>query len=1048
MKTKKLYLVPYAHLDSQWRWTFATTITHYLKDTLHENFKLFEKYPGYCFNFTGALRYKMIREYYPEEYEILKDYIKKEKWKIAGSCLDETDALVPSPESLIRNILYGNIFNKKEFNTESYDYMLPDCFGFPASFPSVIHHCGLKGFSTQKLTWHSAEGIPFSIGMWKGPDGNRLPAAFNPGSYISKLIVRPGTNKKWLKRINDNGQKYDVWKEYRYYGTGDIGGAPMELSVKNAEKSLNAKESIICQDSADKFFRDLSSDEIERLPEYSGDLLLIEHSTGSLTSQAIMKRWNRKNEFLADAAERASVTAAVTGGFKYPYQNLTQAWERVIGSQMHDILPGTCTPDAYTWSNNDEVLALNLFSSVLTHAAETMAENLDTETEGFPLIIFNPLSFKREDLVEAEIPLTGKEVISVYSPDGTMVPAQIISRENDTAHIIFSAETLPLSWTVYDIRKEENRNTHDTEVTARETTDGFILENHTYRVKINRDGFIFSIHDKNQDIEILEGTIHYELQKEKPKYFPAWNMDWKDRKKKPLLLTGTLESITITEQGPVRAAIEITREFNKSLFIQKISLSTGSSGNRINFTEHINWNLKGFSLKTAFPLKSSNPQATYNWQVGKVERNNNHKKKYEVPSQMWFDLTDTSGEHGVSILEDSKYGSDKPDDNTVRLTLLYTPARSWNSLAFHDQTTQDWGNHTIRYSLYSHRGDWREGKSDLQALRFNQPLYPFISEPSPGPLGNNYSFLSLSTDNAVVSALKFAEDKSGAIILRMIELTGEKQKNTHINLPGKITNAIEVNGQEIKTGEIKSTDNRIETELHPFQIRSVAFTTPSAQLPAAPDTVLPLDIPLDTKIFTLNGENRDLAFSYPGELIPERIESGNIFFHVNTNNDCNALLCRGNSLPLPEKFFNRLSMLVSSEEDTWAEFTFPGSDKKPVILFIPSCTGFIGQYDTREWKRKSRWEKRDYLWRIPCTGITPGFVKREEVAFFTTHIHSYGRDLPYQFGYMYRIDLDIPEGADMITLCDNRRVKIFSITLSSKKTSAKNCRHLIDTFDY
>ncbi len=1048
MKNKKLYLVPYAHLDTQWRWTFATTITHYLKNTLDKNFELFEKYPGYCFNFTGALRYQMIKEYYPEEYEKLKKYIKEGKWKIAGSCLYETDALVPSPESLIRNILYGNLFNKKEFNTESYDYMLPDCFGFPASFPSVLHHCGLKGFSTQKLTWHSAEGIPFSIGMWKGPDGTRIPAAFNPGNYISKLLVRPGTNKKWLKRINDNGQKYDVWKEYRYYGTGDIGGAPMELSVKNAEKSLNTRESIICQDSADKFFKDLSSGEIERLPEYSGDLLLIEHSTGSLTSQAIMKRWNRKNELLADAAERASVAAAVTGGLPYPYQNLARAWERVIGSQMHDILPGTCTPDAYTWSNNDEVLALNIFSSVLTHAAEAMAENLDTMTKGTPLIIFNPLSFKREDLAEADIPLMDKEVISVYSPDGLSVPAQIISRDNKKAHIIFPAETRPLSWSVYDIRKEENPHTPATCPQAVETADGFILENHTYYIKINREGFIYSIHDKNQDLEILAGTIHYELQKEKPRFFPAWNMDWKDRKKKPLRLTGTLESITITEQGPVRAAIEIRRKLKNSYFIQKISLSTGSSGSRIEFIEHITWNLKGFSLKTAFPLRSSNPMATYNWQVGKVERNNNHKKKYEVPSHMWFDLTDTSGKHGISILEDSKYGSDKPDDNTVRLTLLYTPARSWNSIAFHDQTTQDWGNHTIRYALYSHRGDWREGKSDFQGLRFNQPLYPFISEPSPGPLGKNYSFLSLSTNNAVVSALKFSEDKSNAIILRMIELTGGKQKKTLINLPGNTTDAWEVNGQETKTGPIKSEKNSIETELHPFQIRSLAFTVPLAQLPAVPDRVLVLDLPLNTKLFSRNGENRDLAFSFPEELVPEKISSGSIFFKIDKKNDCNALLCRGDRLPLPQKSFNRLSMLISSEEDTWNEFTFTGIEMKSKSVFIPSSTGFIGQYDTRQWKRKSRWEKRDYIWKIPCTGSTPGFMRREEVAFFTTHIHAYGQDLPYQFGYMYRIDFDIPEGADMLTLCDNQKVKIISITLSRKEAPIKNCRHRIDTFDY
>src|SRR5258708_34693631 len=74
--------------------------------------------------------------------------------------------------------------------------MLPDCFGFPASLPSILAHMGLKGFSTQKLTWGSAArvggpgspentpvGIPFNVGFWEGPDGRGVIAAFNPGSY-------------------------------------------------------------------------------------------------------------------------------------------------------------------------------------------------------------------------------------------------------------------------------------------------------------------------------------------------------------------------------------------------------------------------------------------------------------------------------------------------------------------------------------------------------------------------------------------------------------------------------------------------------------------------------------------------------------------------------------------------------------------------------------------------------------------------------------------------------------------------------------------------
>ena len=71
-KDKILYLVGYSHLDTQWRWDYQTTIDQYIKSTLNDNFALLEKYPEYKFNFTGAARYAMMKEYYPDKYEKIK----------------------------------------------------------------------------------------------------------------------------------------------------------------------------------------------------------------------------------------------------------------------------------------------------------------------------------------------------------------------------------------------------------------------------------------------------------------------------------------------------------------------------------------------------------------------------------------------------------------------------------------------------------------------------------------------------------------------------------------------------------------------------------------------------------------------------------------------------------------------------------------------------------------------------------------------------------------------------------------------------------------
>src|SRR4051794_15897703 len=75
-----LYLVGYAHLDTQWRWEYPATISEYLPATLHDNFALFEKYPHYIFNFSGANRYRLMKEYYPADFERMKGYVRAGRW--------------------------------------------------------------------------------------------------------------------------------------------------------------------------------------------------------------------------------------------------------------------------------------------------------------------------------------------------------------------------------------------------------------------------------------------------------------------------------------------------------------------------------------------------------------------------------------------------------------------------------------------------------------------------------------------------------------------------------------------------------------------------------------------------------------------------------------------------------------------------------------------------------------------------------------------------------------------------------------------------------
>ena len=120
-KSGKAYVVSNAHLDTQWLWTVRTSIIDYIPRTIYQTLALIHDYPDYIFNFEGAVKYNWMKEYYPLDYEKVKEAIKNGRWHVSGSSWDANDVNVPSPESSFRNILLGQEFYKKEFGLKSTD---------------------------------------------------------------------------------------------------------------------------------------------------------------------------------------------------------------------------------------------------------------------------------------------------------------------------------------------------------------------------------------------------------------------------------------------------------------------------------------------------------------------------------------------------------------------------------------------------------------------------------------------------------------------------------------------------------------------------------------------------------------------------------------------------------------------------------------------------------------------------------------------------------------------------------------------------------------
>ena len=1027
-REKTLYVMGYSHLDTQYRWTYKDTIGVCLPDTVRANAALLDKYPDYVFNFSGANRYRMLKEYFPADYARVKEYVAKGRWFPCGSSMEESDVNVPSAESLVRQVLYGNHYFRSEFGKTSQEFMLPDCFGFPASLPSILAHCGVRGFSTQKLSWHSANGIPFNVGFWEGPDGRGVIAALNCDSYGGGIKGDLSHDADWLKRLEENAKRSDLYVDYHYYGTGDRGGAPKEDSVKNLEASVKGGGPVkVVSAPADEFFKAVAPQQ-RHLPRYQGDLLLIEHSAGSISSQAYMKRWNRKSELLADAAERASVAAHWLGALPYPRQKLNEAWTLVMGGQFHDILPGTSQPRAYEYSWNDEILAQNLFAQVATAGAGAVARALDTRAQGAALVVYNPLAKEREDVVEASVAFPSQpapQAVKVVGPDGKEAPAQILGlgADQNKLKILFLARVPASGFAVYDVRPAaaEARDSA-LKASARQ------IENARYRVTLNDAGDVASIFDKTAGKELLAAPARLVFTPEKPSKYPAWNMDWADRQKPALGFVDGPATVKVIENGPVRVALEVTRQARGSRFVQRVRLSSGDAGARVEFANVIDWKSTGCALRAAFPLTVANPLATYNWEVGTIQRANNNETKYEVPAHQWFDLTNADNAYGVTMLTDCKYGSDKPSDNEVRLTLIYTPGVGERRSL--DQATQDWGRHEILYGLTGHPGDWRG--SQWQALRLNQPMLAFAAPAHEGPLGKSFSLASVDRPNVIVKAVKMHEDRN-EMVVRLIETEGRETRDVTLNLPGPVVSAYEVNGQERPMGGVQLKDGKLVADLGAYGVRAFALTLGKAPAAVAPPQAQPLALPYNVRVASRDGEPCASGFdgkgaALPAEMLPAELSAEGVAFKLApaASGKPNAVACGGQVLPVPAGFTRLHLLAASSLGDVKATFKVGG---RPVALTIQQWGGYVGQWDNRLWNGPT--PETAYEWWSDLKGLKPGFIKPAPVAWFTSHHHdAKGANAIYDYAYLFQYALDLPEGTREVTLPADTRVKILAASLS------------------
>ncbi|WP_373539967.1 alpha-mannosidase [Chamaesiphon sp.] len=867
-----IQLLGHAHLDMAWLWEVAET-WEVAERTFRSSLSLQQLFPDLTFCHSTPALYEWMELHQPDVFTGICQQVQAGKWEIVGGMWIEPDLNLISGESIARQIIYGQAYNRSRFGAHTRVAWLPDTFGFCWQLPQLLKQGGIDYFVTQKFLWNDTNQFPYQLFWWESPDGSRVFSLMSSpiGEGIDPLKMIDYACA-WQTSTGINESLY-------LFGVGDHGGGPTRDMLEIADRwSKSDVFPALEFTTAVKYLDKLTSRADSQLLPVWRDELYLEFHRGCFTTHADQKRSNRQCEDLLYQAELWSSIACIVTEQDYPADlklQIETAWKQTLFNQFHDIIPGTAIEPVYVTANeaweNVERVTTQVISNALGEICDRILLPPPPVAGAIAIVIFNALNWERTELVRYPLNPSDPRLLSevgdlaawqVFDADGNLLPSQ-----SSAEQILFLATNSPsigyrLFWlaltpllggagggftisaapqTDGNISYGEDLLPHPSPplikgrepekpprgvggVTPSEpppvstetlASSDLIFKNQFVEVAINPEtGDIASIYDRVNRRHILAatGANHLEAFQDGEQYWDAWNIDPKYAQK--LLAPSQLKSIRWLENGAIRQCVRVVRALAGCEFTQDYILDAHSP--IVQIKTSVDWQAEHILIKANFPLNLTADRSTAETACGAIDRPTTpqtpaEKAKWELPMHRWVDLTDNSCEYGVSILNDSKYGFDAGADY-LRLTLFRSS--KW------PDPTADRGYHEFTYAIYPHSGTWQTAQTVRKGLELNSPLQVFqLNKIAIGneQLRSSNSFLDLQAQNLILMAFKPSEVLDRSWVLRCYEAHGVEGE---IELSGDLDLGIDRVVNILEEPQSEPLDDTIK----PWQIRSFGIS--------------------------------------------------------------------------------------------------------------------------------------------------------------------------------------------------------------------------------
>ncbi|MBN1987341.1 MAG: alpha-mannosidase [Prolixibacteraceae bacterium] len=761
----RFHMIGHAHIDPVWLWPWSEGMS-VVHSTFQSALDRMNETPDFAFVASSAQFYHWVEENDPEMLAQIKKRVEEGRWNIVGGWWVEPDVNIPGGEAMVRQGLYGQKTFERLFGRKAKIAFNPDSFGHAGTLPQILNLQGMKHYVFMRPGPHEKE-IPASLFWWKSPDGSkvltyRIPISYNETQPVNRRV----------EQIMDRFQNEPMKSFMAYYGAGDHGGGATKENIQSIEelKTEQGAPQVIFS-TMDRYFDEIEKQNLD-LPTVTEDLQ--HHAQGCYTAEIDIKKGNRHSEADLITAEKLSALGSLAWGAKYPKNEFTLAWQRVLFLQFHDSLAGTSLPEHSVTAKEGYGFALDTAHQATYKTIQKLEWQIASEDPGSEyLVIFNPHAWEVKKAVEYDFNWNDRHTSSrVEDENGNPLAHQWAAGTTETGSRkkLITEVALP----AFGYRQIRLLDAESPAIKNGVTATSDTLENEFYKISFSENGEI-GILDKQTGNEVFAGgkTGCKAVVINDPS--DTWSHDVKAFSDE-IGAFGNAK-IKLILEGPVKGTIRVVSNYGNSTLTTDWSLSKGSRNIEANVS--LNWHEHLKMLKFSFPAAIESPTATYEVPYGHIVRDTNGD---ENPGQRWIDVSGQQNgkTFGLTVINDAKYGY-----NVIRNDLRISVARS--AVFAHHRPKElnlenayqwmDQGIHTFRMALVPHSGSWKENQVVRLAEEFMAPPISIYQGIHGGKLPKSGSFLSVDNPNIIVSAIKQAEDNDD-IVIRCVETLGQATSAT------------------------------------------------------------------------------------------------------------------------------------------------------------------------------------------------------------------------------------------------------------------------------